>query len=232
MGFSIFESRLQKSRDRRVGARGLQDFASILLRLQVRCAQRVGFCNQLSIFDLRFETERRLRRRRRLMRIVLIWFHLVPFVRFGGLGLSNPVGSCKKLQEAVNCGSSLRCGMGRRSDAAGDLLNVVTHKCVISLLSIWETIGKFRQGVEIIAPLYIRGSENQKLLMAGKVGQRQRGQQMRKVTEVHRPAVATHAVTTIQRSAEKHVLGADENGGSLWVDVPIAGVFAAHENYW
>ena len=48
--------------------------------------------------------------------------------------------------------------------------------------------------------------------------------------EVHRPPRAVHTVTTIQRTAKKHVLCADENNGTFGMNVPFVGVFTSHEN--
>ena len=49
-----------------------------------------------------------------------------------------------------------------------------------------------------------------------------------KQTEVHRPAVAAHAITSIQCAREEHVLRADENGVALRVESPFARFFTAH----
>ena len=47
---------------------------------------------------------------------------------------------------------------------------------------------------------------------------------------MYRPAVSAHSVAAVEGAGEKHVLGADEYGVALRVNVPFASVIATHEH--
>ncbi len=48
---------------------------------------------------------------------------------------------------------------------------------------------------------------------------------------MHGPTVAAHAVATVQRATQQHVLGADEKGGFFRMNVPILiHLFTPHED--
>ena len=53
-------------------------------------------------------------------------------------------------------------------------------------------------------------------------------------SEVHRPAVAGHAVATVKGAGEEHVLSSDKDGLFLGIEVPVAvtafGTLAAHQD--
>ena len=61
----------------------------------------------------------------------------------------------------------------RRSDEAERWSIGMIHKCVVCFVSnLRKRAAGSRQGIEIIVPLLIRGSENQKLLLSGLSGQK------------------------------------------------------------
>src|SRR5206468_9798655 len=47
---------------------------------------------------------------------------------------------------------------------------------------------------------------------------------------MHRPAVAAHTVTAVQRSREEHVLRTDDDCVVLGIEIPFTIIFSTHEN--